>query len=862
MDARHALDERYVRGRVLGGGSSSVVYLGRDRLQERDVAVKVLKQPASDASRRELAALNALRLPGVVHLVDDGVDADGRAFLVTDLVAGTAFPARANEWSALRPLVIEILRVLRSLHALGLVHRDLKPEHVLIDEAGRPTLLDLGLARGVALEPADAVALEVAGTLRYASPEQLVGGGRPDPRSDLYSLGVMIYEALTGTVPHEHVDPGELRRRRLAGEVDWPETLPAEARSLLERLLERRPKRRAQSAEEALQLVGAGASAECDAAFAHWASVPDPATLHRLFHGPERLFHLRSDATELLWQRCGDDVGELSAELTAWIRHGLATWVEGALQIARPDLDRLQRGVRVRQPALAPDAPSPLPEPMEVILAAIHLGWPDTGVTAIAALTQLPAEEVTKHCRALERMGWVRAFEDRYQVRQLPAQLLEWDAPERAHIHAALADGLAEGEPRKLFHLQAAGRWFEAAQVALLQGKQAMERGDLAAARTALDQGLRAARWASDGEGEGGLLEALGAVTLAEESVRGFELMLYALGRSRTPAANLERLIRAGRAAQGGALSEASAQLDGVEPFEAEDLDRWRWGVFVRITLRQGVFGDDVLARAREWAHERGTQTAWADVWNWEGLLAYKRGEVAEAARLHAQAAEGKRHGTGRLSARGNQLAALLEVPDLLGAIEAAERLRQEAAALRSPLYEGYAEWLARTARYRTGAPMRPDWELIDAARQLEVGVLQGQLLFQEAVHAWRAGDLPAAHGLATESARFWAGDGRQALRALPGALALACSPRFDAARAEVLAKPSREAECGLPGIWLQLLGVLSWRSEVFRARWRPRMGELAEGLPASLRTGRRELMTIAEALDGIHTLPSPAMED
>lgn len=853
------LHERYSRVRILGRGSSSVVYLGRDRLGERDVAVKVLLQPASDAARRELAALNALRLPGVVQLVDDGIDAEGNTFLVTELATGTPFPAGATDWSALRPIVVEILRVLRSLHALGIVHRDLKPEHVLIDAFGRPTLLDLGLARGVALEPVGAAPPDVAGTLRYAAPEQLVGVGRSEPRSDLYSLGVMVYEALTGNVPHDHPDPVELRRRRLAGELAWPSRMPPDARSLLEQLLERKPKRRARSAEDALRLVGAGAAAECDVAFAHWSGPPDREALHRLFQGPERLFHLRSDAAELLWQRCGGDVRELSEEITAWIRNGLATWVEGGIRIARPELDLLRRGLRVRLPE-ASDVPSPLPEPVESILATIHLGWPDTRVAALAALTGLPLTEVAKHCTALEHMGWIRVVDDRYQVCRLPATLLVWNAPERAHIHGAISDGLPETEPRKLFHLQAAGRWHEAADAALLQGQLATERGDLGAARAALDQGLRAARWADDGEVERMLLEVLGRVTLAEDTARGFELTLYALGRASSPRPNLERLIRVGRAALGGALQEALRRLDEVEPFEVEETDRWRWALLVRVTLRQGGTGDGVLARAREWARDRGTPTAWSDVWNWEGLFAYRRGAVTEAAQLHAQAVASKRHGTGRLSARMNQLASLLEVPDLSGAVEAAERLRDEAAALRNPLYSGYAEWVSRAARYRSGAAMRPDWELIDAARQLEVGVLQGQLLFQEAVHAWRAGDFPSAHSLAVEASRYWAGDGRAALRALPRALAIACAPGFDADEADRLAAPVA-TQRGLLGIWLQLLGVLAWRSDSFRARWRSTMWSLAEELPPSLRVGRRELMTISEALDGIHTLPSPAMD-
>ncbi|MEQ1565283.1 MAG: serine/threonine-protein kinase [Myxococcota bacterium] len=857
MDDAHTLDARYTRRRVLANGGSSVVYEAWDRIRDQEVAVKVLSKATSDAARRELAALQALRLPGVVRLLDDGVDADGRTFLVTDLVRGTPYPGGAVTWPALRPILIETLRVLRSVHATGIVHRDLKPEHVLIGSDGRPTLLDLGLARGEAVDAKDEP--EVAGNLRYAAPEQLVGNG-PDPRSDLYALGLLTFEALTGRLPHEHALPGELRRLRLAGEITVPESVPEEARVLLERLLDRRPKRRPQTAEGALELVGAAAASECEAAFAHWTRAPDRTALMGLFRGPERLLHLRSDAADLLWHRCGPDAYELSRELSAWVRHGLARWEDGAIRIARTDIDRLRIGLQLRTPATDPGA-SPLPDPLESILAAIHLGWPDTGVPALAALTDLSDAEVEKHCAALQHQGWVRPVDERFQVRRLPISLLAWDVPERARIHIAIAEGLSADEPRLLFHLQAAGQWRGVAQVAVRQGLAATDRGDLTSARTILESGLRAARWLGDEAIERSLLEALVRTTLAEDSVRGFELMLYALCRSASPPSALEMLTRAGRAARDGALEEAEQLLSRLPSFDAEETDRWRWALRVRVALRNGA-GDTVLSGARSWALERSTETARADVLNWEGLFAYHRGAAAEAAHLHALAAEGKRHGTGRLAARANQLAALLEVPDLDAATQAAPRLRDEAAAVGSSLYEAYAEWVLRVARYRSGVATRPDWELVDAARHLEVGVLPGQLLFQEAVHAWRAGDLPSAHRLAAEAAPYWAGDGRRALKALPRAVELACGSTFDRAAAGDLARFAVAPDRTLPGLWLQALGILAWRSQAFRGDWRTTMLELADSLPPSMKIGRREILSVEEAVDGVHIVSAAAMEE
>ena len=319
--------------------------------------------------------------------------------------------------------------------------------------------------------------------------------------------------------------------------------------------------------------------------------------------------------------------------------------------------------------------------------------------------------------------------------------------------------------------------------------------------------------------------------------------------------------MKAARAIRTGALEDASQHLASVPQFDREELDRWPWALRVRLAQRSRIGADEVLQGARAWSRERGSQSARADVHNWEGLMAYQRGDFVQAARLHEEAAKGKTHGTGRLSARCNQAAALLEVPSLAEAIQAALALAAEAASLRHPIYEGYAEWFLRVARYRAGVQARPDWELVDAARRLGSGVLMGQLIFQEAVYAWRSGDFPAAFTLATEARRCWAGDGRAALRALPAALAVACADTPGPREAKHIIAPLDSGADALPGLWLQVLGVLVWRFPELRSEWRSRMLDLAQRLPSPMRTGRRELMTVEEAIDGSHTLPSRAME-
>jgi len=853
---------RYRLARVLGAGRTSVVHVAEDLVEERAVALKVLRRAAGPV-RHELAALQALRLSEVVRLLDDGVDERGRRFLVMDLVEGLPFPAGAASWAELRPVLVGLLRGLRCLHANGIVHRDLKPAHVLVTDSLRPVLIDFGIASGDGVLPSRDADAEIAGTLRYAAPEQLVDATQADARSDLFAVGLMIAEVLTGRIPHDHDDPARLRQQRLQGSIPaFDEALPHEARALLEGLLPRKRRRRLASADEALAILGEDAATECDAAFAHWQSAVDRRGLERLFAGPERLFHLRSDLARELSRR-GHGAPRRTAEvLSAWIRHGVARWDRGALLVTRHDLSRLQGGLRLYVPPAAPRGTPPLPRPLELVLGCIHVGWPDTGQPTLVRLTGLPKDEVERHCRSLQRLGWIAERDGQYELLQLPMDLRGWLADALPEIHGAIAATLPRRDARKLFHLSASGQAMEVAPAALSQAREALRRGQLGWARFAIEQGLRSARQIGDPVAEAELLQVLLQVSLTEDTRRGFAHMLYELHRSTSPTAGLEALVRAARAVHAGALGEVSDHLQRVPPMASEEVDRWNWAIRIRLVFRSAAPAEEVLAGARQWAEDRGTPTALADVLGWEGLIAYDRGDVARAAELHGLAAEGKVHGTGRLSSRGNQAAALLEVPDLDRASNTARVLLAEAAVLRHPVHEAFAEWILAVASYRSGASARPDWELVEAARHLDACMVQGQLIFQAAVQAWRSQDLRSAHALAAESARSWAGDGRIALRTLPKALALACADAPSAREAEALAAPLLDGNLALPGIALQDLGVLAWRFPGLRSHWRDRMHELAALLPESLRIGRRELMTVEEALVGIHTLPTPAMED
>jgi hypothetical protein len=194
---------RYVLGELLGAGSSAEVHRAADRISGRSFAVKLFHAGASVHDRRrqqrEMRALAQLHHPGLVALHDGGVEA-GRPFLVTDLVEGPTLaeviangPLPADD---VRRIGTALADALAHVHRSGIVHRDLKPANVLLAPDGRPRLTDFGIARAI-----DATAVTgtgfVVGTAAYLAPEQ-VCGERVGPAADVYALGLVLLEALTG----------------------------------------------------------------------------------------------------------------------------------------------------------------------------------------------------------------------------------------------------------------------------------------------------------------------------------------------------------------------------------------------------------------------------------------------------------------------------------------------------------------------------------------------------------------------------------------------------------------------------------------------------------------------------------------
>ncbi len=257
------IDGRYqVRSRIARGGMATV-YLATDLRLERRVAIKVMHGHLADdstfKSRFVQEARSAARLahPNVVNVFDQGQDSD-MAYLVMEYLPGITLRDLLKDYGKLTPeqtidIMEAVLSGLAAAHKAGIVHRDLKPENVLLADDGRIKIGDFGLARAASANTATGQAL--LGTIAYLSPE-LVTRGVADARSDIYALGIMMFEMLTGEQPFQGEQPMQIAYQHANDAVPAPSSknpaVPAELDELVLWATEKDPDRRPKDAREML----------------------------------------------------------------------------------------------------------------------------------------------------------------------------------------------------------------------------------------------------------------------------------------------------------------------------------------------------------------------------------------------------------------------------------------------------------------------------------------------------------------------------------------------------------------------------------------------------------------------------------
>ena len=266
------VDGRYRVTRRLARGGMATVYVAQDERLDRPVALKVMHPHLADSDafverfRREARSAARIVHPGVVSVFDQGI-VTGQGFLVMELIDGTNLRRLLRAQGAFTiPQALryttDTLEALRAAHRVGVIHRDIKPENILVPTDGPAKVTDFGLARA-ASEVSMSSTGNMLGTVAYIAPE-IATTGEADARSDIYSVGIMLYEMLTGAVPWAGESPLQIASHHVSDNVPSPSAaqpwIPREIDDLVAALTAREPANRPADASDAIDLVARAAA--------------------------------------------------------------------------------------------------------------------------------------------------------------------------------------------------------------------------------------------------------------------------------------------------------------------------------------------------------------------------------------------------------------------------------------------------------------------------------------------------------------------------------------------------------------------------------------------------------------------------
>ena len=266
------VDERYRVTRRLARGGMATVYVAQDERLDRPVALKVMHPHLADSAafverfRREARSAARIVHPGVVSVFDQGI-VTGQGFLVMELIDGTNLRQLLRAQGAFTiPQALrytaDTLEALRAAHRVGVIHRDIKPENILVPTDGPAKVTDFGLARA-ASEVSMSSTGNMLGTVAYIAPE-IATTAEADARSDIYSVGIMLYEMLTGAVPWAGESPLQVASHHVSDNVPSPSAaqpwIPREIDDLVAALTARESANRPADASDAIDLVARAAA--------------------------------------------------------------------------------------------------------------------------------------------------------------------------------------------------------------------------------------------------------------------------------------------------------------------------------------------------------------------------------------------------------------------------------------------------------------------------------------------------------------------------------------------------------------------------------------------------------------------------